>query len=513
MSKKLSSLLSSNPSTTTPTAGSKNPTAVTLFTGLPSEVQKMIQALPNEQRLFVTAYFGACNVTGAVEASEKMKNYGFSSYTDSSIYLKSLTELDSLIRTLSNILQIMAGETKSDFRRVNLQDGKYVTIAPPEDCRPKILDKDSVTKLQLESGEQRFPEYNSFLAEYVSGRYEAGLSKPPYKNMEYMINHFEKDITSRDLFDTYISNPIENLIASFKDNTNRQAQEQRALEMYQGEKKFDFKYLPSERAQSIFRRLKAIYLDLLRIQEGTEEDKKKGLDSKLVPMKRIGLYISDVDLKNGNLRKLAVTLDAPHILDYMEEMDAKNYKQWYVNIRNLYEILNAILGEMNWTIEPTYSKEIEGGLLIRGYYVDMLGNFKYGQLVTDRSVFGNSDVNKDATMKSLLARSMITDTFQTVRGLTVSEYESIRKMKQDNALGAVSQGLLKWAMYKNMKEGEVPKSVETTSIMPVKRQTEAIDYKPEKVSIDDSGSFEKVKQDAPKEVTQEARTVIIEEMK
>ena len=511
-SKSLASLLAPKPSTvstTTTTTVSTGPKIGQLFSEIPAEFQGDIRALPPEERLFIVGFLGANNVNGIVDASKKLNNYGFKDYRESSIYLKSKDELDSLIRNLSNILQVMAGETKSDFRRI-IQTDKTITVEKPKDTKLVDLDKDSVMKLNLGSGEQKFPEYNSNLAEYASGRYESGLAKPLYRNMEYMMNYFEKGPLSRDLFNTYIQDPIKQIVG--KQEYDRD-DIKRALELYQGDTKFDFKYIPSERAQSIFRRLKAIYLDLLKIQES--EDKKRGLSEDLVPRKTINLYISDYILKRGNLLTLAEELNAPHILNSLEIMNAQNYTQWYVNIRNLHIILNAVLGEMNWTVEVTYSKQFDGKLMIRGYYVDMLGNFKYGQLITDRTVFGNSDVNQDATMKSLLARTLITDTFQALHGLSENEYKEIQILQRNYVTGGFFKGLQLWKEWKSNEE--VPKFVETASIKPIKRQSEAIDYKPEKRAIDEFGSFEKekekVKQDAPKEITHDPKAVIIEEMK
>ena len=456
-----------------------------------------LAGLPDDERIFIQGYVSKSDIFNTLTAGVSMMNYGYKDYTESPIYKEFESDVDTLINRLNIILRTMSGSNESDFRRVTLVDGKYVTVEPKE-IEAKELTEGEINSIKLKTREQKFPEYNDLLSSYVGGRQESQGGKPSYKNMEYMINYFEMIPLEREHFEAYVKKPIENLRANF----SKLSQEQ-LINLYQGESKFNFKYRLSESALSIFNRLKQIYLAALKKREST----KIHLSSELVPSKEPKIYISDNAMKSGDLLSLAMSLKSQSILDYLELMDAGNYKQWYIKIDKLREILNTILGPKNWTVETTYSKEWNENNVIRGYYVDMLGNFRYGQLVIPKTNnFGNTQVDKDVTMKSKLERTLITEIFPTLRGLSETEYNKIKEIKKGTKDAAVKEAMVEWRQLQ-----DIPKSIGTAAIKPIKRMVED-DYLPRKRFIEDTREGSKT-DDEPKEITKEAKGVSIEEPK
>ena len=376
----------------------------------------------------------------------------------------------------------MVGNNENDFREVEKRGNRYVVVDERDLPKKPIM-------LETQIEQRKFPYYNRSLARYAGGRYDMKLGKPSYKDMPWMINYYEMEPLSREKFEIYLEDPISKL------KENRKITEGEALKLYQHEKKFDFTYILSEKATSIFNRLKWIYLEALKKMENSGIC----LEQCRVPNKVVNdkvIYIDDTILKSGNIVSLAAGLGAQGILDDLEEMNAGSYKEWFIPVKKLRSILNSILGENNWTVETTSSKSIDKThAVVRGYYVDMLGNFMYGQLVTDIT-FGNTSVDKDTTLQSKLERAMITSIFPALHGLSETEYyKEVKNLKQ-NIMNAAIEPIMIEA-YKNLYPY---KQIEGNQIKPMKRPLSEVEVPSEKRYI------ENIPDDEPKEISVEKKT-------
>ena len=125
-------------------------------------------------------------------------------------------------------------------------------------------------------------------------------------------------------------------------------------------------------------------------------------------------------------------------LDGLARNLAKGPEEWgteFIAIDPLYRFLNLVLGRDNWFIAISEPKKIEiksQGIQpqnkkdksyywsCRGYYVDKLGTFRYGQNdITCK--FGGNDEAKKGAVEQLMARTLIMSVFRAFKSTNKSE--------------------------------------------------------------------------------------------
>ena len=458
-----------------------------------------LEGIPEEERVFVQGAISKAKIYNALSDVVSRNHAGSEDYTQSPIYKKFNADTEVLVQELSLILRTMAGEITNDFRKLGEKKKDEKSIGPKAVDKIDIskdeglIEEEDFKRIKIGRGERPFPYYNELLSSYVAGRYEfispnsKVQSKPGYRNMPFMMNYFEKMPLERESFDAYLDDPIGGIQLDKKDISIKVARE-----IYEGEKKFDFRYEPSQKARQIFGRLKSIYIQALK----KLEDRNQKLDTWLLPQKEVDgktIYIDDSLLKSANIISLASSLKAQALLDSMITANMGTYEIHYIPLTGLTEILNSILGDENWVIQTTYTKSWNGNDVVRGYYVDTLGNFKYGQLVTPPQTFGNNDVDKDQSRQSKLARALITEVFQALHGLNEQEFARVKEMKENVIRASVSEAMILYD--KKLKHQEIG-LIEPTSMKPLKRIADLHDERPAKRLLTETKENEE-----PKEMT------------
>lgn len=448
-----------------------------------------LEGLPVEEVLYIQAMLGESNLLNRIKLGVYSAEFGVPNYMDSPLY-KALPR--TMIRKLNIILRTMSGEMPSDFKRYDKekkqyieQDIKYVT---------KPIEPEN---LSVSQDSQPFPSYNIYLGPYLGGRYEHGTSKPAYSSeiMTSQVNYFERPPMKKSQADIYLADPLKTLM----DNPETFTEEElnTALELYQGVKKFDFSYTLSSKALDIFEFLQEVYIKELMIKD----DDDGRLSAHLIPSKLVNgttIYIDDSCLKNGDLFDLATKLNTTAIFDFITDAECGSYKIHYIALDKLCYILNSVLGEDNWTVETSSEVTWNDNRIVRGYYVDKLGNFKYGQIVIPKkSDFGNSDADKEKTGQSKLTRTLITQVFKTLHGLSDEEKKQVDEYKSNIAKTGVKKAIDKWRGYNKQ---DAVKLLEQTDVKPIKRITDAQEDRIEKRYLDwETGSVKPVETKETKE--------------
>ena len=488
-----------------------------------------------QQALFVQAYRSKLDAQARIRETNVMRNAGVTDFRQSPIYYEFETTNDSLKYKLNIILKVMKGEVECDFKRVEKKGEKYVVIEPTETKNlDDLLKTDDLKGCLIKAGkEQPFPSYSTELSAYAGGRYENMKGskpdgKPNYRYFAYQMNYFESKPLNKEEFEVYISDPIGNLYKQKTEEIRKKMEEAKGkkseetnskkveepkitisigdiVNIYQGEKKFDFTYTPSQTAQKIFEVLRNIYLKTLEKSENPDIE----LEVKYIPKKQGNLFVDDYLLKIGSLEQLACIVDSQSVFDNFEELKiGTTYTEYYVNVHRMIQILNAILGQHNWTVEVTNDIVWDGKRVIRGYYVDVLGNFKYGQLVTAADVkIGNTAPEKHQNLVSNLTRTLIMEVFPVLKALTPRQYERIKEFKASVIKSDVSDALI---FYRRLIDD--PKSLAFTKVKPEKRISEDTDFKVEKRLLEDVEKRDSdKKEDNPKEINKESKGITIEE--
>lgn len=471
-----------------------------------------------QQALFVQAYIGKLDAQAKIRETNVLRDAGTIDYKQSPIYNAFESTPGFLKYKLNIILKVMKGEVECDFKRVEPKDGKYVVVEPTKTKRLKeFLKKDALVDYFIDTSmRQAFPPYSTELSAYAGGRFEnmKGTKpdgKPNYSYFAYQMNYFESKPLNEEDFEVYISDPIGNLHKQKVEEAKSKKAEEVTISMssivniYQGEKKFNFTYTPSEKAQRIFEILKNIYLKTL---EKSEKPDTK-LEAKDIPRKKGNIFVDDLLLKVGSLEQLACIIDSQSVFDNFEELKiGTTYTEYYVNVHKMRQILNAILAPDNWTVEVTNDIEWDGKRVIRGYYVDVLGNFKYGQLVTAADVkIGNTAPEKHQNLVSNLTRTLIMEVFPVLKALTPKQYEKIKEFKESVIKSDVSDALI---FYQRLIDD--PKSLVFSKTKPEKRISEDTDLKVEKRLLEDVEKKDSdKKEDNPKDINKESNGVTIEE--
>ena len=119
-------------------------------------------------------------------------------------------------------------------------------------------------------------------------------------------------------------------------------------------------------------------------------------------------------------------------LDGLARNLAKGPEEWgteFIPIDPLYRFLDLVLGEGNWFIAISEPKKVKAKLQgkneteywsCRGYYVDKLGTFRYGQNdITCK--FGGNDEAKKGAVEQLMARTLIMSVFRAFKSTNKSE--------------------------------------------------------------------------------------------
>ena len=386
----------------------------------------------------------------------------------------------------------MSGEMPSDFKRYDKEKGEYIK----QDIK-YVTTPIEPEKLNVSQDKQSFPSYNIYLGPYLGGRYEYEKSKPAYsdKIMTSQVNYFERPPMKESQAEVYLADPLKTLMGNPETYTEEDLN--KALNLYQGAKKFNFSYTLSPIAMEIFEFLQAVYTKELLIKD----DDDGRLPARLIPSKTVNgstIYIDDSCLKSGDLFDLATKLNSTAVFDLISDADCGSYKIHYIALDTLCYILNSVLGENNWTVETSSEVTWNGNRIVRGYYVDKLGNFKYGQIVIPQDLdFGNSLADKEKTGQSKLTRTLITQVFKALHGLSEKEKEQVDEYKANISKTGVKKAMDKWRGYNKQ---DAAKLIEQTDVKPVKRIADAQEDKVEKRYLDwETGSIKPIETKETKE--------------
>lgn len=449
-----------------------------------------LEGLPSEQALYLQTQVGQFKFFNRTQLGVNSTRIGVANFADSPLY-KAVPS--TMVRKLNIILRTMSGEMPSDFKEYDIENKKY--LEPDVKGIGKPIDPE---KLNIEQIPQSFPSYNIYLGPYLGGRYEYGTSKPAYsdKIMTTQVNYFEQPPMKNSQAEAYLTDPLKTLMGNPQTYTEEQLN--KALNLYQGPKKFNFNYTLSDKAMEIFEFLKRVYEKELEMLN----DEEKKLPARLIPSKianGITIYIDDSSLKSGELYDLATKLGSTTVLDLVEDADFGSYEIHYLPLSTLYYILNTILGENNWTVETSSEVTWNNNRIVRGYYVDKLGNFKYGQIVIpSTSDFGNSPADKEKTGQSKLTRTLITQVFDTLHGLTKKEKEKLDEDKKSIIETALGKAMESW------RDHDTAKLLEQTDVKPIKRIADAqedefkkryLDWKSDSIKMPETKETKETKED------------------
>ena len=323
-----------------------------------------------------------------------------------------------------------------------------------------------------------FPPYEEKLNPYLGGRYDAHGSKIRYHH------HTE-------MFDRYEEQPFLNEAGRLEraENAKKKAEEEaktkvvtnatnakfaqrptaaqpkvKVVPVDPSERGNQFVYQPTAKTITILRKLKKLYENINQDEPPescipykhvettvTVEDLK---GKKHTEQKPVDIYIKDEDLKIGTFLTLMGTLSIPGFSMETVQVGKKGsssekagFTEAYLEVGKMIEILNHMLGETNWTIEITDSVNISNETqVIRGYYLDTLGNFAYGQIVSDSKIGTAINANSatavlagrtDAVISNLV-RTLIGDVFPALRGIGKEKISDVEKA-QDQLTKAAKQ--------------------------------------------------------------------------
>lgn len=330
-----------------------------------------------------------------------------------------------------------------------------------------------------------FPPYDERLNPYLGGRYDAHGSKIRYHH------HTE-------MFDRYEEQPFLNEAGRLEraENAKKKAEEEaknakstpktkvvtnatnvpaaqrpaaaqpkvKVVPVDPSERGNQFVYQPTAKTITILRKLKKLYENINQDEPPescipykhvettvTVEDLK---GKKHTEQKPVDIYIKDEDLKIGTFLTLMGTLSIPGFSMETVQVGKKGsssekagFTEAYLEVGKMIEILDHMLGETNWTIEISDSININNETqVVRGYYLDTLGNFAYGQIVSDSKIGTAINANSvtavlagrtDAVISNLV-RTLIGDVFPALRGIGKEKISDVEKA-QDQLTKAAKQ--------------------------------------------------------------------------
>lgn len=189
-------------------------------------------------------------------------------------------------------------------------------------------------------------------------------------------------------------------------------------------------------------------------------------------------------------------------LDGLARNLAKGPEDWdteFITIGPLYEILNLVLGENNWFIAISEPHKViksqatkQGNSNIeywscRGYYVDKLGTFRYGQNDITCKFGGNDEARKGA-VEQLMARTLIMSVFRALKSTNKSEThknESYRIAAATRDLGIVYKQIEDRKRLRHISEIEQDDH-QAKRLMPAEGNLDLDVTKPLTISMDES---------------------------
>ena len=488
----LSSALSTMKKPTSSTAVTKKSTGDSNANIKVPGTKLLLDGIEPEERTYIQALVSRMNLANAISLEQRMKTFGIENYKNSPLYIQ-FEQPAVLANKLDIILKTISGQMPSDFRFYNTQTQEYEMKELPLIDGKRVYPEErlSLDKVNLPRlPEQQFPSFNAYLQTYVAGRYEYGTGKPSYTSMPSMVNYFEMHPLSEEGAKVYINDPIKTL----KTYKTEDWSLEKAIELYQGTNKFDFTYTRTDITNQIFGFLRDVYKEVLKAEESETHET---LPERLVPRKNAGsnsLFIDDSCLKTGNIFTLATNLGNQKVLDFVVEAKCGSYNIYYIKIERLEEILNTILGEGNWTVETSSPVTWNGNKIVRGYYVDKLANFRYGQLVVpfESAKFGNTDTDKEQSLKSKMKRALITEVFSTLHGIKEDEYKQLTRQKEETKEAAIGMAMEKWRVI----NGKVDEAtlIQLNEIKPIKRIADTHEENFKKRYIEETSEIKEVKE-------------------
>lgn len=361
--------------------------------------------------------------------SQTLKTYGELEVEDTPIYREFKENRKGLKRRLETIIK---------------------TIQIPED-----YDEDR---------EIPFPPYSPILKNYTGGRYDAHGAKIRYKNNTQMFDRYEEQpyLNEADRLER-MKREMEAATSKTKVVTNATsapaAQKPAAAQpkvktvsVDPSERGNPFIYQPTSRTETILDWIKELNgyiskgelppdekIPSKRVKTSVVVEDVKG--KKHTETKYVDIYLQDNVFKVGTLVSLMGSMNIPGLVFETEEVgkagsstERAGYKEVYIIVSKMEEILDYLLGRNNWTMEFSNSVKVDGNTqVIRGYYLDVLGNFMYGQIVSDSKIgSGGSGIESAMTgrrdaMISNLKRTLISDVFQALRGVNAKYLPDIYK--------------------------------------------------------------------------------------
>ena len=330
-----------------------------------------------------------------------------------------------------------------------------------------------------------FPEYTDDLRSYLGGRYEVGGDKIRYhRHPEMFVHYTDRPFINEEERRKHIQEQEASMQASAKQVptkgdqkiqtkvnnvnapvANRPLAAQPTVKPVEQDTKDPgnpFKYTLSGKTIKILKSLEAIYnyvekgeqvpAEYLPWKYVKTEVKEVDINGRITKEKRTAkMYIQDTDLKVGTLASFVGNLNIPGLSLLTEQVGKKDgntsgpsYQEVYLHVDKMKEILDYMLGPHNWSIELSDPIPINdySAQVVRGYYVDALGNFVYGQIVSDSKIgtAGSKAAGKTDAINSNLIRTLIGDAFAALRGINAKNIPAIEKTQAQIAKARKVEG-------------------------------------------------------------------------
>lgn len=315
-----------------------------------------------------------------------------------------------------------------------------------------------------EDREIPFPPYSPILKNYTGGRYDAHGAKIRYMNNTQMFDRYEEQpflneaerIGRLKRLETEAKEPKTKVVtnATSAPAAQRPATAQpkvKVVPVDPSERGNQFVYQPTSLTETILDWIKELneYISKGELPPANKMPSKRVKTSVVVEdingkkhteTKYVDIYLQDNVFKVGTLVSLMGNMNIPGLVFETEEVgkpgsstERAGYKEVYIIVSKMEEILDYLLGPNNWTMEFSNSVRIDKETqVIRGYYLDVLGNFMYGQIVSDSKI-GSGGSGESAmagrrdAMISNLKRTLISDVFKALRGVNAKYLPDIYK--------------------------------------------------------------------------------------
>lgn len=315
-----------------------------------------------------------------------------------------------------------------------------------------------------EDREIPFPPYSPILKNYTGGRYDAHGAKIRYMNNTQMFDRYEEQpflneaerIGRLKRLETEAKEPKTKVVtnATSAPAAQRPAAAQpkvKVVPVDPSERGNQFVYQPTSLTETILDWIKELneYISKGELPPANKMPSKRVKTSVVVEdingkkhteTKYVDIYLQDNVFKVGTLVSLMGNMNIPGLVFETEEVgkpgsstERAGYKEVYIIVSKMEEILDYLLGPNNWTMEFSNSVRIDKETqVIRGYYLDVLGNFMYGQIVSDSKI-GSGGSGESAmagrrdAMISNLKRTLISDVFKALRGVNAKYLPDIYK--------------------------------------------------------------------------------------